>query len=135
MPSGPLSPPCRFAWTAGCLLGFLAVLFGAFGAHALRNSVTPEHLAVFETGVRYQMYHALALLAAAYLPVSSQSRFFRGALFCFAAGCVLFSGSLYALVLTGVRGWGMVTPFGGLLFLSGWAGLAFSLTGPEKTDS
>lgn len=93
---------------------FLAVGLGAFGAHALKQRLEPDMLAVFETGVRYQVYHALALLLLAAL---------RGphkAAWCFTAGVVVFSGSLYALALTGVRKWGAITPIGGLLFLAGW---------------
>jgi uncharacterized membrane protein YgdD (TMEM256/DUF423 family) len=98
----------------------LAVAAGAFGAHALRARLTPEHLAIFETGARYQIYHALALLAVAWavsrwpgsLPV------FAGWLF--VLGSVVFSGSLYILALTGARWWGAVTPLGGVAFLAGW---------------
>ncbi len=127
--------PCRIAWTAACVLGFLAVMFGAFGAHALKNEVTPERLAVFETGVRYQMYHALVLLCVSFLPPSFQSRFFRPSVVCFFAGTVIFSGSLYILVLSGVRAWGAVTPMGGLLLMAGWLGLACSLVTPKKADT
>lgn len=118
--------PSRPVWILGCAAGFLAVLLGAFGAHALKGSVTPERLAVFETGVRYQMFHALALIGASFIPVSRRSRFYTPAIFCLTAGMVLFSGSLYTLVLTDVRAWGAVTPAGGLLFLSGWLCLAVS---------
>lgn len=131
----PVFSPCRFAWTAACALGFFAVLLGAFGAHGLKNEVTPERLAVFETGVRYQLAHALVLLIAAFLPAASQSRFFRPAVLCLLAGTVVFSGSLYILVLSGVRAWGAVTPAGGLLLLSGWLGLAFSLVRREKAPA
>lgn len=136
MPQSAHAPsPCRIAWTAACVLGFLAVMFGAFGAHALKSEVTPERLAVFETGVRYQMYHALVLLCVSFLPVSFQSRFFRPSVVCFIAGTVIFSGSLYILVLSGVRAWGAVTPLGGLLLLAGWLNLAFSLVSPKKADA
>ena len=93
---------------------FLAVGLGAFGAHALKSRLTPDMLAIFETGVRYQVYHALALLLLAALRGPNKSGW------CFTAGIVLFSGSLYLLALTGVRKWGAVTPIGGLLFLAGW---------------
>ncbi|MBI4061621.1 MAG: DUF423 domain-containing protein [Elusimicrobia bacterium] len=93
---------------------FLAVGLGAFGAHALKARLPPELLAVFETGVRYQVYHALALLLLAALRGPEKAGW------CFAAGIVLFSGSLYLLALTGVRKWGAVAPVGGLLFLIGW---------------
>jgi len=105
----------------GALAGFLAVAFGAFGAHWLRRSLSPEMLAVFETAVRYQMYHALALLlTAAAIGRIGDVRLLAVAGWCFTAGIVLFSGSLYALALTGVTILGAITPLGGLAFLLGW---------------
>ena len=106
----------------GAVLGFLGVTFGAFGAHALRGRLSPEMLAVFETGVRYQMYHTFAVLivAAAIGRIGDASLLVLAGWFFF-AGILLFSGSLYALALTGVGIWGAVTPVGGLLFLIGWA--------------
>ena len=110
----------------GAVAGFLGVGLGAFGAHGLRSRLSPDMLAIFETGVRYQMYHALALLAvAAIIARAGGARLLVAAGWCFAAGIVLFSGSLYALALTGVSILGAVTPFGGLAFLAGWACLAF----------
>ena len=109
----------------GSTLGFLGVAFGAFGAHALRARLSPELLAVFETGVRYQMYHAIAvLIVAAAMGHSGRARLLVIAGWFFTSGIVLFSGSLYALALTGVGILGAVTPIGGLLFLAGWACLA-----------
>jgi uncharacterized membrane protein YgdD (TMEM256/DUF423 family) len=108
-----------------CIFGFLGVAFGAFGSHALRSRLTPERLGQFEIGVRYQLWHALALFAVVFLRTigpDRESESIAGALF--VAGIVLFSGSLYALALTGVRRWGRVTPFGGLCLLGGWAALA-----------
>ncbi|MBI4423277.1 MAG: DUF423 domain-containing protein [Elusimicrobia bacterium] len=102
----------------------LAVALGAFGAHALRGRLGEDLLAVFETGVRYQAYHALALLALAAWLTHSPSRAASIAALCFIGGIIVFSGSLYALALTGVKRWGAVTPLGGLLFLAGWAVLA-----------
>jgi uncharacterized membrane protein YgdD (TMEM256/DUF423 family) len=96
----------------GAGLAAVGVGLGAFGAHGLRSLVTPERLAVFETGVRYHLVHA---------PASAAPRY-AGALF--AAGIVLFSGSLYVLVGTGVTTWGAVTPFGGVAFIAGWLALA-----------
>lgn len=98
---------------------FLAVGLGAFGAHALKEKLGSDMLAIWETGVKYQVYHALALLLLAALRGPSK------AAWCFAAGIVLFSGSLYVLALTGVKKWGAVTPFGGILFLAGWLILLF----------
>ena len=112
----------------GALSAFLAVAAGAFGAHALRSRLTPDLLEVFETGARYQMYHALALLAVAWSldrwPASAGLLTWSGWLF--AGGTVLFSGSLYALALTGFRALGAITPLGGVAFLAGWACLALA---------
>lgn len=107
----------------GAVNGFLAVAAGAFGAHALKQRLTPEALAVFETGARYQMYHALALLLVAALAANGRDLDASG--WAFLAGIVLFSGSLYALALSGVKVLGAVTPLGGVAFLVGWALLAW----------
>ena len=105
----------------GAVLGFLGVVFGAFGAHALRSRLSPEMLAVFETGVRYQMYHAFAvLIVAAGIGRIGPARLLVVAGWLFFAGVVLFSGSLYVLALSRVSALGAVTPLGGLLFLAGW---------------
>ena len=109
----------------GGLLGFLGVAFGAFGAHALRARLSADMLAVFETGVRYHMYHTFAvLIVAAAIGHIGSARLLTAAGWFFTAGIVLFSGSLYALALSGVGILGAVTPIGGLLFLLGWASLA-----------
>lgn len=105
---------------AGSLLMLWAVAAGAFGAHTLKGRLSDEMRAVFETAVRYQAYHALALFAVAWLSSRYSGRGFQAAGGCFLAGIVVFSGSLYALSLTGVRRWGAVTPVGGGLFLLGW---------------
>lgn len=104
----------------GALFGLLAVAFGAFGAHALRERLEPDLLAIFETGARYQMFHALALLLVAALSDRLPPRLAAAATLAFALGIVVFSGSLYALALTGVRALGAVTPLGGAAFLVGW---------------
>jgi len=110
----------------GALSAAISVAAGAFGAHALRARLAPDLLAIFETGARYQMYHALALVAAAWAasrgPAAAGAAAWAGGLFL--AGTLLFSGSLYALALTGVRALGAVTPFGGVAFLAGWVALA-----------
>jgi uncharacterized membrane protein YgdD (TMEM256/DUF423 family) len=114
---------------AGAVAGLVAVGFGAFGAHGLRGRLTPEMLAVFETGVRYHMYHALALLLTAALiprPGVGGGRAIVAAGWLFVAGIVLFSGSLYALAVTGVTIFGAITPVGGVAFLAGWACLALA---------
>jgi uncharacterized membrane protein YgdD (TMEM256/DUF423 family) len=112
----------------GSLLAALAVMLGAFGAHGLKTRLTPELLVTFETGVRYHFYHALGLfavaLAASLLPDTLPLRW---AGYLMVAGIVLFSGSLYALSLTGVRGLGIITPFGGVAFIAGWLLLALAL--------
>ena len=115
----------------GSISGGLAVALGAFGAHALKARLTPDLLATFETGVRYQMYHALALLVVAV----AMTRVPAGSLlnvagWLFVAGTLLFSGSLYLLCFTEKRWLGAITPFGGLAFIAGWVCLALAaLTG------
>lgn len=109
-------------WLAlGSAYGFLAVALGAFGAHGLKTRLSPELLAVWHTGVDYHVYHALALLAVGLLAREQPLGLLSAAGTCFALGVLLFSGSLYALALSGVRVLGAITPFGGLLFLLGWA--------------
>jgi uncharacterized membrane protein YgdD (TMEM256/DUF423 family) len=105
----------------GSLAGFLAVAFGAFGAHALRGRLSPEMLAAFESGVRYQMYHALGIIAVGLMLGRMGGWLFATAGWLFTAGIVLFSGSLYVLALTGITTFGAITPLGGLAFLAGWA--------------
>ena len=99
--------------------------FGAFGAHALRTRLSPELLAVFETGVRYQMYHAFAVIAAAWAYARWKHRVFSVAGVLFLMGIVVFSGSLYVLALTGERWLGAITPIGGVALLAGWVCLAW----------
>ena len=108
------------------LAGAIGVGLGAFGAHGLRSRLSPEMLAVFETGVRYHMYHTLALLLVAVLITRVESRLLPIAGWSFTAGIVLFSGSLYVLALSGITILGAVTPFGGLAFLIGWICLALA---------
>ena len=110
----------------GALAGFLAVTFGAFGAHALRGRLSPEMLAVFETGVRYHMYHALALLLVSAMMPRIGGWLVVASGWLFTAGIVLFSGSLYVLAFTGITIFGAITPIGGLAFLAGWACLAIA---------
>jgi uncharacterized membrane protein YgdD (TMEM256/DUF423 family) len=104
----------------GAASAFVSVAAGAFGAHALRARLTPEYLAVFETAARYQMYHALGLLAVAWAVTRWPGPLAVWAGRLFVVGTVLFSGSLYALALTGVRWLGAITPLGGVAFLAGW---------------
>ena len=116
----------RLFFGLGALSAMLGVGAGAFGAHALRARLTAEHLAVFETAARYQMYHALALLAVAWAVTRWPGALPVWAGWLFVAGTVLFSGSLYILALSGIRWWGAVTPLGGVAFLAGWVCLALS---------
>ncbi len=109
----------------GCFLGALGVTAGAFGAHGLKARLNPEMLAVFEAGVRYHLIHALALLATAWASTRWASWAIRAAGWLFVAGILLFSGSLYALTLTGIRALGAITPFGGAAFILGWLLLAW----------
>lgn len=104
----------------GALYGFLGVALGAFGAHALRARLSADMLAIWHTAVEYQFYHAGALLIVGLWLNQQPARALHGAGLCFALGVVFFSGSLYALALSGIRGLGAITPIGGLLFLAGW---------------
>lgn len=110
----------KFWLTIGALSGFLAVAFGAFGAHGLANRATPEELNAFEIGARYHMYHALALLAVAWLATQGDSALVGAAGWAFLIGTVLFSGSLYVMGITGSRALVLATPLGGVGFLIGW---------------
>ena len=114
----------RIFFSLGALLAGIAVGLGAFGAHALSGTLGPEDLVPFETGVRYQMYHALALLAVAWAVGRWESVQLEWAGWLFLFGILVFSGSLYILVLTGQRWLGAVTPLGGLAFIAGWLLLA-----------
>lgn len=112
-------------WFAtGAALCGLGVVLGAFGAHGLRARVTPDMLAVFETGVRYHLIHALGLLAVAWAASRWPAAWVSAAGWLFVAGIVIFSGSLYLLVMTGTRWLGAITPIGGLCLIAGWAVLA-----------
>ena len=111
----------------GALSAGIAVAAGAFGAHALRSRLDPASLAVFETAARYQMYHALALLAVAWVAARWPGPLPQWAGWLFVLGTVLFSGSLYALALSGTRWLGAITPLGGTAFLAGWICLALAV--------
>ena len=127
----PQRPPVgglveRLFFLLGCASAFVAVALGAFASHGLKGRLTPELLGTFEIGVRYQMYHALALLAVAWACSRWPGNAALAAGWLFVAGTVLFSGSLCLLALTGEKWLGAITPFGGLSFLAGWACLAFA---------
>ncbi|HEY2596211.1 MAG TPA: DUF423 domain-containing protein [Chloroflexota bacterium] len=116
--------------TLGAVSGFLAVALGAFGAHSLRDRLSADMLQVFQTGVTYQMYHALALIVVGILLARFSvdgSAWLTGSGWLFVAGSVLFSGSLYALALSNVGWLGAITPLGGVAFLLGWLALAISV--------
>lgn len=122
-------PNPRALFTLGAFSAGTAVMTGAFGAHALRSALAPDMLAVFETGVRYQMYHALALLATSWSATqwgSHRPRSVAASAWCFGLGTVFFSGSLYILSITGAGWIGAVTPIGGVLFIAGWIALGYS---------
>ena len=117
----------RTALTLAALLMFVAVAAGAFGAHALRNRLTPDMAAVWQTAVQYHAWHALGLAIVALFMIHVPERAGVGlAAWLFVAGIVLFSGSLYAMALTGTRALGAVTPIGGVALLAGWLALAFA---------
>ncbi len=117
-------PLSRYFATIAALSAGLSVAAGAFGAHALRARLAPDMLQVFETGARYQMYHAFGIFAAGWLVSSGPGPWGARAGWAFILGTLLFSGSLYAMALTGIRGLGAITPFGGVAFLAGWLMLA-----------
>jgi uncharacterized membrane protein YgdD (TMEM256/DUF423 family) len=104
----------------GAALMFVAVGLGAFGAHGLRQRLSPEMLAIFETGVRYHVYHALALFAVAWVGDKNPASLASAAGFAFTIGIIVFSGSLYVLSMSGIRWLGAITPIGGVAFLVGW---------------
>jgi len=104
----------------GAVSAFVSVAAGAFGAHALKARLTSDMLTIFETGNRYQMYHSLGLIAVGLLAATRPSGLLNGAGWALLVGIFLFSGSLYALALSGVRALGAITPLGGVAFLVGW---------------
>lgn len=116
----------RIFLTLAGLSGAIAVGTGAFGAHGLKARVAPDLLAVWQTGASYHLSHALALAGAAWATQRFPGTASTLAGWLFVAGTVLFSGSLYALVLTGVRALGAVTPFGGVAFIAGWLALGWA---------
>ena len=116
----------RLFMVLGAVSGAISVAAGAFGAHALRARVEPRMLEVFETGARYQMYHALALMAVAWASTRWAGSLVNASGWLFVAGTLLFSGSLYAMTFTGIRALGAVTPIGGVCFIAGWVCLALA---------
>ena len=117
----------RLALGSAAAFLFAAVALGAFGAHALRTKLAPDLMAVYQTAVQYHFWHALGLLAVGILLLHKpDSGALAAAAWLLVAGLLLFCGSLYVLALTGIRGWGAVTPIGGAAFLGAWAALAWA---------
>jgi uncharacterized membrane protein YgdD (TMEM256/DUF423 family) len=117
----------RLAIGSAAALLFVAVAFGAFGAHALRSKLAPDLMAVFQTAVQYHFWHALGLLGVGILLAQKpESGTLAAAAWLLVAGIVIFCGSLYVLALTGTRGWGAMAPIGGTAFLAAWAALAWA---------
>jgi uncharacterized membrane protein YgdD (TMEM256/DUF423 family) len=117
----------RLFFVIGAISAFIGVAAGAFGAHSLRGRLDSDLLAIFEVSVRYQLYHALALLAVAWAQTRWPGTLVTASGWLFVIGTALFSGSLYLLSLTGIRWLGAITPLGGLAFLGGWLCLALAV--------
>jgi len=117
----------RLFFITGAVSAFFAVVLGAFAAHGLKGRLTPEMFAIFEVGVRYHLYHALALFAVAWASTRWPGTTIFAAGWLFLAGTIVFSGSLYLLSLTGYRWLGAITPIGGAFFLLGWLLLAWGV--------
>ena len=118
----------KFCLLAGTIAALTGVMLGAFGAHALRRAVSPDMLAIWHTGVEYQFYHALGLLTMGVLATQIGGKtWLRVSGWLLVAGIILFSGSLYLLVLSGQRWLGAITPLGGTAFIAGWATLAIGV--------
>ena len=115
----------RMNWfTVGAFAAAIGVALGAFGAHALKSRVSEDLLTVFETGVRYQMYHALALMAVAWAATRWPGAWINASGWLFTIGILIFCGSLYLMTFTGIRWLGAITPIGGLCFILGWIAMA-----------
>ena len=117
----------RFFFLSGAVAAFIAIALGAFGAHSLKTKLSADMLNIFEIGVRYQMYHALGLIAVAWATTRWPEANLNAAGWAFIVGIVVFSGSLYLLSATDIRWFGAITPIGGLAFLIGWAILIWSI--------
>ena len=125
----------RIFYICAGLIGFLGFVFGAFAAHGLKAVVEPDMVGVFEAGVRYQMYHAFALFAAAWGWSRWRTKAFGAAGWLFVIGVVVFSGTLYVIALTGARWLGAVTPFGGMALLTGWLCLVVGAIRAPRVNS
>ena len=117
----------RQIFISGCVQAFLAVSIGAFGAHALKDVIASDLAGTYDTGTQYHMFHAIALFVTAHVwSRGGKEAPLKWAGLLFNIGILLFSGSLYVLAITGIRGLGAITPFGGVAFLAGWIMLAIS---------
>jgi uncharacterized membrane protein YgdD (TMEM256/DUF423 family) len=110
----------RLILTIAAISGLLAVVLGAFGAHALKKMISPEMLEVYKTGVQYQFYHTFALLAVGILMHFNTSKALKWSGYLFVVGILLFSGSLYVMTITGIKALGIITPFGGTVWIVAW---------------
>lgn len=131
---GPISPASRLVFRTGAILAGLAVALGAFGAHGLKSHTDAAGLQIWETAARYHFFHALALLMVALAWQRYSSRAFKAIVICFLAGIAIFSGSLYVLVLSGIKWLGAITPIGGTLLIIGWIILAVAHTRGQATE-
>jgi uncharacterized membrane protein YgdD (TMEM256/DUF423 family) len=122
-----MNPLARTFVLLGSMFSFLGVALGAFAAHMLKEKLPPDMFAVFEVGVRYHMYHALALLGVAWVAGQLPDAALAPAGWLFVAGIVIFSGSLYLMSITGLRQLGMITPIGGVCFLAGWCWIGWTV--------
>jgi len=122
-----MNPTSNLFLSLGSISGALAVMIGAFGAHGLKDKLTEEMLAIYKTGVEYHFYHTLALLVVGLVAMHVKSPLLTASGWAMAAGIVIFSGSLYALSISGVRVLGAITPIGGLCFIAGWVLLAIAI--------
>ena len=116
----------NFYFAVGASFSLLSVLFGAFGAHTLKDRFSEDMLDIFEVAVRYQMYHGIGLIVVAWAFSQWQNSYISAAGWCFIVGILIFSGSLYILSLTGLRWLGAITPIGGLAFIAGWGCLVIA---------
>lgn len=107
----------RFMFNSAVCLGFLVVVLGAFGAHALKATLSPYELSIWQTAIQYQMFHTPVILGLSFIP---SNKYLDKALTCFVSGIIIFSGSLYILAISGIKILGMVTPIGGVILIIAW---------------
>lgn len=122
-----MNPTAKLFLSLGAASGALSVIIGAFGAHGLKDKLCEQMLAIYKTGVEYHFYHTLALLAVGLLAMNYESKLLTASGWSFVSGMIIFSGSLYALSISGIKVLGAITPIGGLLFIVGWICLVVSV--------